>query len=68
MAGEEFKEKPKKTKNKMAAQTRLIITGLFVSTLFILFAAWFADFSINNNMLNAYRNFAQIIAKTLAIE
>ena len=68
MAGEEFKEKPKKTKNKMAAQTRLIITGLFVSTLFILFAAWFADFSINNNMLNAYRSFAQIIAKTLAIE
>ena len=68
MAGEEFKDKPKKTKNKMAAQTRLIITGLFVSTLFILLAAWFADYSINNNMLNAYRNFAQIITKTLAIE
>ncbi len=66
MAGEEFKVKPKK--KGMAAQTRLILIGLSVSTVFILLAAWFADFSINNNMLNAYRNFAQIIAKTLAIE
>ena len=68
MAGEELKEKPKYKKKGMNAQTRLIIVGLFVSTAFIIFAAWFADFSINNNMLNTYRSFAQIIAKTLAIE
>ena len=66
MSEEEIKEKHKK--KGMNAQTRLIITGLFVSTVFIILAAWFADFSINNNMLNAYRSFAQIIAKTLAIE
>ncbi len=66
MAGEEFKAKPKR--RGMAAQTRLIISGLAVSTIFIVFVAWFADYSINNNMMNAYRSFAQIIAKTLAIE
>ena len=68
MAGEEFKEKPKSKKKGMNAQTRLIMVGLCVSTAFIIFAAWIADFSINNNMLNTYRSFAQIIAKTLAIE
>ena len=68
MAGEEFKVKPKKTKNKMAAQTRLIITGLLVSTLFIFFAACFATYSISQNMNKAYKNFAQVLSKTLAIE
>jgi len=66
MAGEEFKSKPKK--KGMAAQTRLIIAGLLISTVFIMLVAWFADYSINNNMMSAYRSFAQIIAKTLAIE
>ncbi len=68
MAGEEFKEKPKKKKNKMAAQTRLIIAGLFVSTLFIFLAACFATYSISQNMNKAYKNFAQVLSKTLAIE
>ena len=68
MAGEEFKEKPKKKKNGIAAQTRLIIAGLFVSTLFIFLAACFATYSISQNMNKAYRNFAQVLSKTLAIE
>ncbi len=68
MAGEEFKEKPKKKKNVMAAQTRLIIAGLFVSTLFIFLAACFATYSISQNMDKAYKNFAQVLSKTLAIE
>ena len=68
MAGEEFKEKTKKKKNVMAAQTRLIIAGLFVSTLFIFLAACFATYSISQNMDKAYKNFAQVLSKTLAIE
>ena len=66
MAGEEFKQKPKK--KGMTAQTRLIFVGLFISTVFIVLAACFATYSLNKNMLTTYRNFAQIISKTLAIE
>ena len=66
MSGEDFKVKPKK--NGMAAQTRLIITGLVLSTIFIFFAACFATYSIGQNMNKAYKNFAQVLSKTLAIE
>ena len=66
MAGEEFKQKPKK--KGMAAQTRLIIVGLLVSTVFIVLAACFATYGIGQNMNQAYKNFAQVLAKTLAIE
>ncbi len=66
MAGEEFKTKSKK--KGMAAQTRLIIAGLFISTVFIFLAACFATYSISENMDRAYKNFAQVLAKTLAIE
>ena len=66
MSGDEFKETPKK--KGMAAQTRLILFGLFVSTLFIFFAACFATYSIGENMNKAYKNFAQVLSKTLAIE
>ena len=66
MAGDEFKVKPKK--NGISAQTRLIITGLSVSTLFIFLVACFATYSIGQNMDTAYRNFAQVLSKTLAIE
>ena len=52
----------------MTAQTRLICAGLAVSTAFILLAAGFATYSITQNMNTAYRNFAQVLAKTLAIE
>ena len=61
-----MKTKPKK--KGMAAQTRLIIVGLLVSTAFIFLAACFATYSINQNMNIAYRNFAQVLSKTLAIE
>jgi len=66
MAGEEFKQKPKK--KGIAAQTRLIIVGLLVSTIFIVLAACFATYSIGQNMNQAYKNFAQVLSKTLAIE
>ena len=67
MAGEEISNK--KTKKKgVAAQTRLIIAGLAVSTIFILLAACFATYSISKNMNSAYKNFAQVLSKTLAIE
>ena len=56
------------TKKNMTAQTRLILAGLAVSTAFILSTAGFAVYSIDKNMNSAYRSFAQVLAKTLAIE
>ncbi len=64
--GETTNIQPKK--KGMSAQTRLIITGLIVSTAFIIGAACFATFSIGQNMNTAYKNFAQVLSKTLAIE
>ena len=55
-------------KKSMTAQTRLIIAGLAVSTAFILCAAGFAVYSIDKNMNSAYKNFGQVLSKTLAIE
>ena len=52
----------------MTAQSRLILIGLVVSTLFILAVAFFAISSIDKNMNKAYKSFAQVLAKTLAIE
>ena len=60
--------KEEKVKKGMTAQTRLILVGLVISTLFILTTAWFALISIDKNMYNAYRNFGQVLSKTLAIE
>ena len=57
-----------KKKHSMTAQTRLIITGLAVSTAFIACIACFAILSIDKNMNNAYKNFGQVLSKTLAIE
>ena len=65
--GAELKNK-KKNKKGMTAQTRLILAGLGISTVFILLSAGFATYSIGQNMNSAYRSFAQILAKTLAIE
>ena len=61
-------ETKKSTTKKMTAQTRLILAGLAVSTAFILATAGFAVYSIDNNMNNAYKNFGQVLSKTLAIE
>ncbi len=69
-SAEDFKNPPgkKKAKKKMTAQTRLIITGLVLSTVFIFCTACFATYSIDKNMNSAYKNFAQVLSKTLAIE
>ena len=64
--GGESVKKP--SKKGIAAQTRLIIFGLIISTVFIILAACFATYSIGKNMNSAYQNFAQVLAKTLAIE
>lgn len=61
-------EKEETVKKGISAQTRLIIVGLVISTLFILTIAWFATISISRNMYNAYKNFGQVLSKTLAIE
>ena len=66
--GENKKQSVKKTKKGMTAQTRLILAGLSISTAFILLAAGFATYSISKNMNSAYKNFAQVLSKTLAIE
>ena len=58
----------KNSKKGMTAQTRLMILGLAVSTAFIMGAAGFATCSIDKNMNNAYKNFGQVLSKTLAIE
>ncbi len=52
----------------MTAQTRLIIAGLAVSTAFIMGVAGFSVYSIDKNMNGAYKSFAQVLSKTLAIE
>ena len=57
-----------KTKKGMTAQTRLMVLGLAVSTAFIMGSAWFATCSIDKNMNSAYKNFGQVLSKTLAIE
>ncbi len=69
-SAEDLKNPPgrKKAKKKMTAQTRLIITGLVLSTVFIFCTACFATYSIDKNMNSAYKNFAQVLSKTLAIE
>lgn len=61
-------EKIKQKKKGIPAQTRLIITGLVVSTAFIIATAGFATYSIGENMKSAYRSFGQVLSKTLAIE
>lgn len=61
-------KKEGKNKKGMSAQTKLIFFGLSISTAFIVLVAWFAYQSINLNMENAYKNFGQVLSKTLAIE
>ena len=68
MAPEAELNKKKKAKKGMTAQSRLILAGLAVSTAFILCTAGFALYSIDKNMNSAYKNFGQVLSKTLAIE
>ena len=64
----ENKKTGQKKRKRMTAQTRLILAGLGVSTAFIFLSAGFATYSISQNMNTAYKNFAQVLSKTLAIE
>src|SRR5574344_367136 len=52
----------------MSAQKKLIIQGFILSTILIIFIAGLAIFSIQNNLNTGYKNFGQILSKTLAIE
>ena len=52
----------------MSAQKKLIITGLFFSTLLLFLISALAVFSIKDNLKMCYKYFGQIISKSLAIE
>ncbi|MBQ6516417.1 HAMP domain-containing protein [bacterium] len=56
-----------KTKG-MTAQNRLILLGLILSTVLIVLVALSSVYIIQKKLNQGYRNFGQIIAKTLAIE
>lgn len=58
----------KESKKGISAQTRLIVFGLIISTVFIVGMAFFTLKSIDKNMYNAYKSFGQVLSKTLAIE
>ncbi len=53
---------------KLTTQSKLIVAGMALSTLFIALLAYFAIFEIEHALNSGYRNFASIISKTLAIE
>lgn len=52
----------------MSAQKKLIIIGLFFSTILLFLISALAVFSINDNLKMCYKYFGQIISKSLAIE
>ena len=52
----------------MSAQKKLIIIGLFFSTVLLFLISALAVFSINDNLKMCYKYFGQIISKSLAIE
>lgn len=54
--------------NRMSAQKRLIILGIFFSTILIALISALAMFSINDNLNTCYKYFGQVISKSLAIE
>lgn len=49
-------------------QNRVIVFGMVVSTLLITAIAIFATINIQKNLKESYKNFGQVISKTLAIE
>lgn len=55
-------------KVSLTAQNRLIISGLLISTAFIIFIAVFSIFNIQKMIKEGYRSFGEDISKTLAIE
>ena len=54
--------------NGMSAQKRLIILGLFFSTVLLTLISALAMFSIKDNLKTCYRYFGQVIVRSLAIE
>ena len=52
----------------MTTQNRLIILGLLSTTIVMLCLTCFAVGKIKKDLDNGYKNFGQIISKTLAIE
>lgn len=52
----------------MSAQKKLIITGLFFSTILLFLISALAVFSIKDNLNMCYKYFGQVISKSLAIE
>ena len=52
----------------MSAQKRLVILGIFFSTVLIVLISALAMFSIDDNLKNCYKHFGQIISRSLAIE
>jgi len=52
----------------MTAQRKLILQGFVLSTVLIIFIAGLAMLNIQKNLNNGYKNFGQILSKTLAIE
>ncbi len=54
--------------NGMTAQKKLILQGIIISTTLMLFIASVAVFNIEKHLNTGYKNFGQIISKTLAIE
>lgn len=52
----------------MSAQKKLIIIGLFFSTVLLFLISALAVFSIKDNLKMCYKYFGQIISKSLAIE
>lgn len=57
-----------KTNISLTTQNRLILSGLVVSTLFIIVIAILASINIQHKLNEGYQNFGKIISKTLAIE
>lgn len=55
-------------KFKMTTQTRLFLLGMIISTVFIAAIGYFSIQNIQQNLNAGYKNFGQIISKTLAIE
>lgn len=55
-------------KISLTTQNRLILSGLILSTLFIILIAIFASINIQQKLNDGYQNFGKIISKTLAVE
>lgn len=55
-------------KSEMTIQSKLILSGLIISTLFIVGIAIYATFRIQSRLNEGYENFGRIISKTLAVE